>query len=168
MLIVYSYHVMYAFQSESTLYSCLNVKELPAQNKRKIWCLSDHNRTGTHNHLVGKQTLNRLSKLASLVVSSCRHCFRGWLKMNLKVYVVINCLNKMLKETQTFKAYWIVSYKYCIIITGTNTKISKTDRLLNTFFLSLCPSLYLLWLALPWPSSTAEFFQFSGKVLHKI
>ena len=29
-LTVYSYHVMYSFQSESTLYICLNVKELLA------------------------------------------------------------------------------------------------------------------------------------------
>ena len=31
-----SYHVMYTFQSESTLYSSLNVKELFARNKREI------------------------------------------------------------------------------------------------------------------------------------
>ena len=30
------YRVMYAFQSESTLYSCLNVKELLARNMRDI------------------------------------------------------------------------------------------------------------------------------------
>ena len=30
------YHVMYAFQSESTLYSCLNVKELFALHRRYI------------------------------------------------------------------------------------------------------------------------------------
>ena len=30
------YHVTYTFQSESTLYSCLNVKELLARNKRDI------------------------------------------------------------------------------------------------------------------------------------
>ena len=35
-LTVFSYHVMYVFQSESTLYSCLNVKELLAQN-RPVW-----------------------------------------------------------------------------------------------------------------------------------
>ena len=28
---------MYAFQSESTLYSCLNVKELLAQSRLEIW-----------------------------------------------------------------------------------------------------------------------------------
>ena len=33
---VCSYHVTYAFQSESTLYVCLNVKELLAQNRRDI------------------------------------------------------------------------------------------------------------------------------------
>ena len=34
--IVCSYHVTYAFQSESTLYSCLNVKELLARRRREI------------------------------------------------------------------------------------------------------------------------------------
>ena len=33
---VCSCHVTYAFQSESTLYSCLNVKELLSRNKRDI------------------------------------------------------------------------------------------------------------------------------------
>ena len=37
---VCSYHVTYAFQSESTLYNCLNVI---ARNRRKIWSLSDCN-----------------------------------------------------------------------------------------------------------------------------
>ena len=31
------YHVTYTFQSEYTLYSCLNVKELFARNRRDIW-----------------------------------------------------------------------------------------------------------------------------------
>ena len=35
-LSVCSYHVTYAFQSESTLYSCLNVKEPLARNRREI------------------------------------------------------------------------------------------------------------------------------------
>ena len=38
---VCSYHVTYAFQSESTVYSCLNVKELLSQNRREIWSLLD-------------------------------------------------------------------------------------------------------------------------------
>ena len=70
---VCSCHVMYAFQSESTLYSWLNVKELLARSRHKIWSLSDSNWTWTHNHLVCKWTLNHLAKLVkwlSCVVST--------------------------------------------------------------------------------------------------
>ena len=35
-LTVCYYHVTCAFQSESTLYSCLNVKELLARNRREV------------------------------------------------------------------------------------------------------------------------------------
>ena len=35
-LTVCSYHVTYAFQSESTLYSCLNVKELLVRSRHEI------------------------------------------------------------------------------------------------------------------------------------
>ena len=68
-----SYHVMYPFQSESTLYSYLNVKELLAGSTRLIWSLSDYNGTRTHNHLVHKRKLNHLAKLPkwmSCVVST--------------------------------------------------------------------------------------------------
>ena len=79
-----SCHVTYAFQSESTLYSCLNVKEFLARNRREIWSLSDCNWTRTHNPLVLKRTLNHLVKLAKWlsvrlwtkglwVESSCSH-----------------------------------------------------------------------------------------------
>ena len=44
-------------------YSCLNVQELLARSRRKIWSLSDCNRTRTHKHLVHKQTLKLLAKL---------------------------------------------------------------------------------------------------------
>ena len=63
-LTVCSCHVTYAFQNESTLYSCLNVKELVARNRREIWSLSDCNWTQTHDHLVHKRTFNHLAKLA--------------------------------------------------------------------------------------------------------
>ena len=42
----------------------MNVKELIAQNKRKIWSLSDYNWTRTYNHLVRKGKPNHLAKLA--------------------------------------------------------------------------------------------------------
>ena len=48
-----------------------------------------------------------------------------------------------LTETQTLKTYQTESNKYCIIITGINTKISKTHWLLNKILFSLCLSLSL-------------------------
>ena len=63
----------YAFQSESTLYSCQNIKEFLTQSRHKIWSLSDCNWTQTRNHLVHKWTLNHLVKLTkwlSCVVST--------------------------------------------------------------------------------------------------
>ena len=41
---------------------CLNVKELLARSSSHIWDLSDNNVIRTHNHLVGKRTLNHLTK----------------------------------------------------------------------------------------------------------
>ena len=38
---VCSYHVTYPFQSESTIYSCLDVKEILARNRCDILSLSD-------------------------------------------------------------------------------------------------------------------------------
>ena len=64
-LTVCSCHATYTFQSGSTLYSCLNVKEILAQSTSKIWGLSDCNWTWTQNHLVCKLTLNYLARLAS-------------------------------------------------------------------------------------------------------
>ena len=63
-LTVCSCHVTYMFQSESTFYSCLNVKELLAQSRHKIWRLSDCNWIRTQNHLVRKRTLNHLASVA--------------------------------------------------------------------------------------------------------
>ena len=69
-LIVCFYHVTYEFESESTLYSWMNVKELLARSRRHIWRLSDCNGTRTHNHLVRKGTLNHLAKLAKWLSSA--------------------------------------------------------------------------------------------------
>ena len=46
----------YAFQSESTLYSYLNVKELLARNRHDIWSPNDCNGTRIHKHLVCKRS----------------------------------------------------------------------------------------------------------------
>ena len=49
---VCSCHVTYPFRSESTPYSCLNVKELLARSSYEIWSLSYCNGIRTQNHLV--------------------------------------------------------------------------------------------------------------------
>ena len=61
-LTVCSCHVTYAFQREATLYSCLNVKELLARSRLKIWRWNDCNWTRTQNHLV----LKRIAKWMSV------------------------------------------------------------------------------------------------------
>ena len=68
-LTVCSYHVKYAFQSESTLYSCLNVKELLARSTCVIRSLIDGNWTGTRNHLVHIRSLNHLRQLVKRLPS---------------------------------------------------------------------------------------------------
>ena len=65
-----SWHI-YVFQNQSTLYSCLNVKEFLAWSRCEIWSLSDCNWTWTQHHLVHKRTLNHLAKLARWL--SCVH-----------------------------------------------------------------------------------------------
>ena len=62
-LTIRSYHIMYGFKSECTLYSCLNVKESLAWYRLDIWSLNDCSGTGTLNRLVCKRTLKHLSKL---------------------------------------------------------------------------------------------------------
>ena len=52
------------FQSESTFYSFLNVKELLAGSRPNIWSLSDSNEIQNYNHINHKQPLNHLAKLA--------------------------------------------------------------------------------------------------------
>ena len=66
-LSVCSYNVTSTFQSEFTIYSCLNVKKVLSWYRRNIWSLSDCNRTWSHKNLFRKQTLNHLATLAKLL-----------------------------------------------------------------------------------------------------
>ena len=56
---VFYYHFTYEVQSEFTLYSLPEFKELLARSRR---ILSESNEIRTHNHLVYKRKLNRLAK----------------------------------------------------------------------------------------------------------
>ena len=97
--------VTYAFQSESTLYSYLNVKELLAWSKSKMWRLRDWNWTRTNNHLVHKRTLKDLAKLAkwlSCVVSAYLYSVyvsvksRTRFKVNFCIFLHQNWTNSLM------------------------------------------------------------------------
>ena len=80
-------HVKYAFQSESTLYSWLIVKEILPQSRREIWTLSDCNWIWTHDYLVRKRTLNHgvpwsMSSLTTQPRSSLT--IRHWFDKNIQ------------------------------------------------------------------------------------
>ena len=97
-LSVSSYHVTYAFQSQSALYSCLNVKELLVWIRRDIWSLSHCNGSRTHNHLVCQLTLNHLievNKWLSCVV--CSNLYSGFNCMFLSCGV---CLSEWIHTLQ--------------------------------------------------------------------
>ena len=118
-LTVFYYRVTYVFLSESTLYICLNLKELLAQNKRDIWRLSDCNNTWTQNHLVFKRKLNHLTKLTkwlSCVVStylygefdctlsSCHVRLSDWIHTP---YLPDRQETPFLKQAQYLKIKWL-------------------------------------------------------------
>ena len=92
------YHATYAIQSESTLYSRLNVKELVSRNMRDIWSLSNSSGIQTQNQLVCEQTLNHLTKLAK------------WLSyvVNTYMYGAFDC---MLLSCHARDSEWIYTLK---------------------------------------------------------
>ena len=101
--------VIYTFQSESTLYNCLNARELLAWNRCDIWSLSDSKGIWTHNHLVHKRTLNHLAKLVI------------WLNGWVFVYELSGCRfeSRCCQKTiiwNPFSAFLWKKYHYSIIV----------------------------------------------------
>ena len=121
----------HAFQSESTLYNCLNVKELVDQIRRHIWCLSDNNRIRTHNHLVHKQTLNHLAKLTSLTKWLSVHLRTKWLWVRIRLGSLI---------FSTFSAVYWFPWNFRLSETTDGLKLLKNNflsflyNLLTQFF----------------------------------
>ena len=110
-LTVYSCHVTYAFQSESTLCSCLNVKELLARSRREIWSLSDCNLIWTQNYLVRKQTLNHFAKLFVYKLSgsgfqSC--CSHLDLNLSVPLYYHNRVIVELVKSSKEFNCFMLL------------------------------------------------------------
>ena len=95
------YHITYAFQSDSTLYNCLNVNELLARNRSDIWRLSDSSRIRTYNHLVCKWTLNHLAGLASVA---------KWLSVHLRTKWLCVRISLLSLELQISHLFWARSF----------------------------------------------------------
>ena len=96
------------FQSESTLYSCLNVKELLAQNRRDIWNLSDNNGIWTQKHLVPKRTPNHLARRAITLSVLLRISLLSLKTLTSKSYSA----KFLLKEGGIFKIVVTNRYRY--------------------------------------------------------
>ena len=106
---VCSCHVTYAFQSESTLYICLNVREPLARSRREISSLSECNWTGTRKQLVYKRTLNHLDKLA--------------VPVQLQSLISIN-----FQKTQYFEFGNLETFRHKKILTKTFLKKKKKKK----------------------------------------
>ena len=97
-----SYHVTYAFY---TLHSCswLNVKELLGWNRHNIRSLNDYNKIWTHNHLVCKQALNDLAKMAKKVNKA------KWLNVRLQTKCLwVWIFFKLLAKAGKVLRFWSV------------------------------------------------------------
>ena len=107
-LTVCSCHVTYACKSKSTLYSCLNVKELLPRSRPKIWSLSECNWTRIQNQLILKPTLTHLAKLAK------------WLNCILSTYLK-SAFDSMLLSCHVHFSEWLPKFQgtFCLKHAGT-------------------------------------------------
>ena len=108
------YHFIHML-SESTLYNCLNVKELRARNRWDIWKLTDYNGTRANNHFFQKQILKHLtdywavlSELIRMVHWLCIfimwHTRLGWIySLQLSEFQAPPCS----KQAQYLKNTWL-------------------------------------------------------------
>ena len=106
--------------SESTPYSCLNVKELLTQSRCKIWSLSHCNWTQTHNPLVHKRTLNHLAM--SIHSQSIYDMIRTYSQMH--------CTDKYSQHSSIILAS-LAKLSGC----GLESSCNRTKKQLDHFFL---------------------------------
>ena len=128
-LTVCSYHITYAFQSEATLYSCLNVKELLARSRRDIWSFSDCNWTAT----VYKRILNHLAELAKLASWAKWLSVRLWIKWlwmraQLQSMFILNVLfEERIRDSNMKKILLEMTFSYTINTTEKKMTICKNN-----------------------------------------
>ena len=123
------------FQSESTLYSCLNVKELLDSNKRDIWGLSDCSGTQIHClHLLRMMMMNYFCGMVDqqrtlseiLTIANIRHAaIRIWTCAEPEFRL---CWMKLCtRDNQHHKSH-LVQILYICIQYGRNIKHGRNGR----------------------------------------
>ena len=100
------------------LYSCLNVKELLAWSRHKIWKLSDCNWTRTQNDLVHKWTLNDLGKWLSVRLQTKWFCVQVQLQLLKTImqpflhYLKINSPPNKVVQTKNLVHYVLLRHLF--------------------------------------------------------
>ena len=118
---------------------CLNVKELFAQSRRHILSLSDSNRIWTHNHLVCKQTLNHLAKLAKLRTKWL------WVRIPLLSLKSSICFKRVFKYPRNVAIVMFGRSQSCWIplLNGTKMMFSTSDKTKLKFVEIFCENFNL-------------------------
>ena len=126
-------HVTYTFQSESTLHSCLNVKELLAWSMHEIWSLSDCNWAQTHIYLVHKQTLNHLAKLTSLAKWLSAHLWTKGLWVRVQLQLLKLPISRLLwaRSFLTFKQLQSVDSLWSAYVTWQEHTVARSQMSLK-------------------------------------
>ena len=113
------------FQSEYTLYSCVNVKELLARSRRKIWSLTDCSWTPTQNHLICKKNTWPVG-LTDQMISSCSE----YLSLRcIWRYVIIASPMRMRVNPHSVVAW--MSRK-CLLDAGANITVKRIRDVIRT------------------------------------
>ena len=94
-----SCYATYAFQSYSTLYSWLNVKEIIARKRREIWSLNEYNWTGTNNNFVCKKNTQLFRQTGQMIDLSCEY-----LSVRCIDCIFFSCHLRISERIQTL--YW--------------------------------------------------------------
>ena len=76
---------------------------------------------------------------SSLLFFPVSHCFRGWFKKNLKVYDVVNCLNK---KWITHYVWYLEKEMRCDIETLSIDRVLNTEHFYGKIMQKICTKSY--------------------------
>ena len=115
-----SYHVMYAFQSESTLYSCVNVKELLARNTSQlIYRLSGCGFESRCSHLnIRYRACFEQGVFDIQSAMECGFTLKCVPDMIKKTYRQMHCTNKYSQHSPIIWPVWLNGWVFVYELSG--------------------------------------------------